>query len=42
MLVSYFMPRKDHHELVKMAVSKFPKKDLIWIDAFEYKQKNIL
>ncbi|GIU68455.1 MAG: hypothetical protein KatS3mg093_342 [Candidatus Parcubacteria bacterium] len=41
-LVSYFMPRKDHHELVKRAVSKFPKKDLVWIDAFGYKQKNIL
>ncbi len=41
-LISYFMPRKDHHELVKKAVSKFPEKDIIWIDAFEYKQKNIL
>jgi len=41
-LVSYFMPRKDHYELIEKALSKFPEKDLVWIDAFKYKQKNIL
>ncbi|MEM3091177.1 MAG: hypothetical protein QXU39_00775 [Candidatus Pacearchaeota archaeon] len=41
-LVSYFMHRKDHYDLIKSAVSYFPEGDLIWIDSFKYKQKNIL
>jgi len=39
-LVSYFMPRKDHHELVLKSIEKFPKKDLMMLDCFETKQKN--
>lgn len=40
-LISYFMPRQDHHELVGKAVSNFQKKDLTWIDAYDYKKRKI-
>ena len=41
-LVSYFMPRKDHHELVMKAIERFPKEELIMLDCYKYKQKNPL
>ncbi|MEK6927749.1 MAG: hypothetical protein AABX11_04920 [Nanoarchaeota archaeon] len=41
LLVSYFMARKDHYELVKKSVEAFPKGDLCWIDAYTAKEKNL-
>ncbi|MCH7850067.1 MAG: hypothetical protein IH845_00285 [Nanoarchaeota archaeon] len=39
-LASYIMARKDHHNLVKKALEKFPKKDITMLDAYEYKKSN--
>ncbi|MFA5953743.1 MAG: hypothetical protein WC812_04075 [Candidatus Pacearchaeota archaeon] len=38
-LVSYFMPREDHHSLVYKAIEDFPKEDLIILDNYELKKK---
>lgn len=38
-LASYFMPRDDHHNLVKKALSSFSKKELFFLDAYEHKKK---
>ena len=40
-LASYFMPRDDHHDLVKKALSGFSKKELFFLDAYEHKKKPI-
>jgi len=37
-LVSYFMNREDHHELVKKAISAFSEKEIFFMDAYEYKR----
>lgn len=38
-LVSYPIQREDHHYLVLKAIEKFPKKDIILLDNFEWKKK---
>ena len=39
---SYVMAREDHRKLIKNALKKFNKEDLVWLDAYEYKIKKPL
>lgn len=39
-LVSFFMPRKDHRELVYKTIESIPKEDITLLDCYDYKQKN--